>query len=100
MIAGAGLARPLDTIEIRLGPDDDHRKIGTARLLAQPADEVGGLALRARGGEQNKFGEILGTKAKSRVRVGEALGERSATERAGQTFQYLPIGDAVIDDDH
>jgi hypothetical protein len=97
MIAGAGLARPLDTVEILLGPDDDHRNIGAARLVAQPRDEFGGLALRTRGGEKNKVGEILGTKAKGPIGIGETPGDRSTTERAGQAFQYLPIGDAVID---
>ena len=100
MIAGAGLARPLDAVEFRFGPDDDHRDQGAVGLLAQPGDELRGLAPCTRGGEENKVGVVIGTKAEGGIRIGEAPGDGSTAERAGQPFQDLQIGDAVIDDDH
>ena len=80
--------------------DDDHRDVGADRLLAQMGDELRSLTLCTRRRQEYKIGAVIRTKGECGIPIGERLGDGSTAERAGQAFEDLQIGDAVIDDDH
>src|SRR4029077_19364586 len=59
MVDGAGVARPLQTIEILFASDHDDRNVGAALDAVQLVDQPGCLALGDCGGEHDETGTVL-----------------------------------------
>jgi hypothetical protein len=99
MVDGAGVARPLQTIEILFGSDHDDRNVGAALDAVQLMDQPGCLALGDCGGEHDEAGTILTAERQRRVGIAEGLRDGPAAERIDKPFEDLQVGGAVIDDD-
>ena len=99
MVGGAGLARPLQTIEILFGAGHDDRHPDTPLDPAQLVYKAGGLALGRRGGEHNQAGAVGVAERQRGLGIVEGPRDGPAAERIGKPFENFQVGGAVIDDD-
>ena len=77
VIGRPGIKCPLNRANILLRANDHYRDIRRARFLAQPSEELGGLALFGYRGKDDQVGTALDTKRQPGIMIGECLGNRA-----------------------